>query len=61
MTTATERTTERATAERAAWRTYAASLRDLDGREYDEAEPRSWEHLQRRLGEIASRETPPAG
>jgi hypothetical protein len=61
MTTATERTTERATAERAAWRAYAASLRDLDGREYDEAEPRSWERLQRRLVEIASRETPPAG
>lgn len=55
MTTATDRP-ERATAERAAWRAYAASLRDLDGPEYEEAERRAWERLQRRLRDLARRE-----
>ena len=35
-----------------AWRLYADSLRDLDGREYEEAEPVAWERLERMLGEI---------
>jgi len=37
---------------RNAWALYSAKLRDLDGREYEEAESKAWEHLQRRLGEI---------
>ena len=37
---------------RAAWGAYSASLRDLEGRDYDEAERRSWERLQRRLREL---------
>jgi hypothetical protein len=61
MTTLTERTTKASTAERAAWRAYAASLRDLHGPEYDEAEGRSWERLQRRLREIAHRDAPRTG
>ena len=37
---------------RNAWASYSAKLRDLKGREYEEAESKAWEHLQRRLGEI---------
>jgi hypothetical protein len=61
MTKVSERATERATAESAAWRAYAASLRDLDGPVYDEAERRSWERLQRQLWEIATRDAPTTG
>jgi hypothetical protein len=32
-----------------AWTAYRDSLRELTGREYDEAEHRSWERLQRKL------------
>jgi hypothetical protein len=35
-----------------AWGAYRDSLRDLAGRDYDEAEHRSWERLQRKLGEL---------
>lgn len=34
---------------RAAWSAYRESLRDLSGREYDEAEDASWGVLQRTL------------
>jgi hypothetical protein len=61
MATVTEPTAERATAERAAWRAYAASLRDLDGRDYEDVEHRSWERLQRRLREIALGDAPATG
>jgi hypothetical protein len=61
MAKATEGATERATAESAAWRAYAASLRHLDGPDYDEAELRSWELLQRQLREIATRDAPTTG
>ena len=37
---------------RRAWDAYSESLRDLDGRAYEEAEHRSWERLQRRLAEV---------
>jgi hypothetical protein len=37
-----------------AWGAYRDSLRDLDGRDYDDAEHRSWERLQRKLGELAA-------
>jgi hypothetical protein len=37
---------------RHAWASYSASLRDLDGRQYEEAESKAWERLQRRLAEI---------
>jgi hypothetical protein len=43
-----------------AWATYRESLRDLTGREYDEAEDRSWAQLQRELeaiGELRSQLT----
>jgi hypothetical protein len=35
-----------------AWAEYRDRLRDLSGREYDEAETRSWERLQRELRDI---------
>jgi hypothetical protein len=38
-----------------AWSAYRESLRDLSGRDYDDAETRSWERLQRELQEIADR------
>ena len=40
---------------RAAWGEYSASLQDLTGAEYEEAEGRSWERLQRRLADIDGR------
>lgn len=38
-----------------AWRIYSKSLEGLGGEAYDEAEDRSWERLQRKLGQIESR------
>jgi hypothetical protein len=38
--------------ERDAWTEYSESLRDLEGRDYEEAEASSWEDLQRTLGEL---------
>jgi hypothetical protein len=35
-----------------AWGAYRDSLRDLEGRDYDDAEHRSWERLQRKLKEL---------
>jgi hypothetical protein len=35
-----------------AWRIYRESIRDLEGQEYEAAEGRAWERLQRMLGEI---------
>jgi hypothetical protein len=35
-----------------AWAAYTESLRDLDGREYEDAEGQSWDRLQRRLREL---------
>lgn len=37
-----------------AWQDYRDALRDLDGRDYDEAEAASWEDLQRILLEVGS-------
>jgi hypothetical protein len=44
---------ERQDAESRAWGSYRDDLRDLDGREYDDAEKASWDRLQERLREIA--------
>ena len=35
-----------------AWAAYNESLRDLQGREYEEAEGQSWDRLQKRLQEL---------
>ena len=35
-----------------AWKAYRDSLRDLSGRDYDDAEHRSWERLQRKLAQV---------
>jgi hypothetical protein len=40
-----------------AWRIYSKSLEGLAGDAYNEAEDRSWERLQRKLGQIESRRT----
>ncbi len=40
---------------RRAWHVYRESIRDLEGRAYDEAEDRSWELLQTRLREVEDR------
>ena len=39
---------------REAWAAYHARLRDLSGREYEEAEARAWDRLQRRLAELGA-------
>jgi hypothetical protein len=42
---------------REAWVRYTRSLRDLEGRDYEEAEDRSWDRLQRRLKELDDERT----
>jgi hypothetical protein len=37
---------------RQAWDAYNDSLRDLQGREYEDAEHQSWDRLQKRLREL---------
>ena len=55
MTTITpDRLEELAELEREAWTDYRESLRDLEGRDYEEAEAASWEDLQRTLAEVAA-------
>jgi rubrerythrin len=58
MTTAAPRNDLQATLEELAertqdaWTAYSDGLRDLTGRDYDEAESEAWEHLQGRLREL---------
>ena len=58
MTTAAARPEELLTLEEIdertlhAWTAYRDSLRELTGSEYDEAERRSWDRLQRKLGQL---------
>ena len=51
--TAPRQDSKRPSAEQAAWDRYRDDLRDLEGREYEDAEGRSWDRLQQRLDEIA--------
>jgi hypothetical protein len=51
--TAPRQDSDRPSAEQAAWARYRDDLRELDGREYEDAEDASWDRLQRRLREIA--------
>ncbi|MDQ6751772.1 MAG: hypothetical protein M3Z33_13610 [Actinomycetota bacterium] len=46
---------------RRAWTAYRESLRDLSGRDYDEAEDRSWTHLQRKLEQLEQERAALAG
>ena len=61
MTTAAPRRDVPATLEEAAertqeaWGTYRETLRDLTGRDYDDAEHRAWEVLQRDLRDLEDR------
>jgi hypothetical protein len=52
-TTAPRQDSDRPGAEEAAWARYRDDLRELEGREYEDAEDASWDRLQRRLAEIA--------
>lgn len=58
MTTAAARPEELLTLEEIdertlhAWTAYRDSLRELTGHEYDEAERRSWDRLQRKLRQL---------
>ena len=55
MTTITpERLEELAELEREAWSEYRESLRDLEGRDYEEAEAASWDDLQRVLADVSA-------
>jgi hypothetical protein len=58
--TAPRQESERPSAEQEAWARYQDDLRELAGREYEEAEGASWDRLQRRLREISqeARERP---
>jgi hypothetical protein len=51
--TAPRQDSDRPVAEQAAWTQYREDLRELEGREYEDAEDVSWDRLQRRLREIA--------
>ncbi len=51
--TAPRQESARPRAEQEAWDQYRDDLRELEGREYEDAEDRSWERLQERLREIA--------
>jgi hypothetical protein len=42
---------------RVAWTVYRDSLRDLSGRDYEEAEREAWEALQRELRSIGANST----
>ena len=58
MTTITpNRLDELAELEREAWAEYRESLRDLGGRDYEEAEAASWDELQKILVEVAAERT----
>lgn len=57
MGTSTGHGTEKEFAEldarqRRAWTTYSESLKGLEGQEYNDAEDRSWERLQRKLKDL---------
>jgi hypothetical protein len=55
MTTITpDKLEELAELERMAWSDYRDGLRDLQGRDYEEAEDASWTALQRTLAEVAA-------
>jgi hypothetical protein len=44
-----------------AWIAYSESLRDLAGRDYEDAERTSWDELQSALALIEGDRAPPAG
>lgn len=55
MTTMTpNRLEELAELERTAWADYSEGLRDLQGRDYEQAEAASWDELQGLLAEVAA-------
>ena len=58
MTTITpDKLSELAELEREAWSEYRESLRDLEGRDYEEAEATSWQALQDSLAEVEAERT----
>jgi hypothetical protein len=53
MAFTTDQELERLEIEREAWDVYRATLAELEGKAYEEAEPAAWDTLQQRLAEIA--------
>jgi hypothetical protein len=53
MAYTTDQELERLEIEREAWDVYRATLAELEGEEYEDAEPAAWDVLQQRLAEIA--------
>jgi hypothetical protein len=58
MTTYAPRQDLEAERQREAWSRYSESLRDLDGRDYEDAETAAWAELQRQLREIGAERVP---
>ena len=52
-TFATDHELDRLEVEREAWAAYRATLVELEGKQYEEAEAEAWERLQQRLAESA--------
>jgi hypothetical protein len=52
MPTFADQELDRLEAEREAWAVYAATVFDLEGRAYEDAEDAAWLALQQRLSEI---------
>jgi hypothetical protein len=50
-TYATDQELDRLEVEREAWSVYRATLVELQGKQYEEAEAEAWDLLQRRLAE----------
>lgn len=53
MAYTTDQELERLEIEREAWDVYRATLAELHGKAYEDAEPAAWDMLQQRLSEIA--------
>jgi hypothetical protein len=53
MAFTTDQELERLEIEREAWDAYRATLVELEGKAYEDAEPAAWDTLQQRLAEIA--------
>ncbi len=53
MAYTTDQELERLEMQREAWDLYRATLAELQGKEYEEAEVAAWDALQQRLAEIA--------
>jgi hypothetical protein len=58
MTTYAPRQDRESKREREAWSRYSESLRDLEGRDYEDAETAAWAELQSHLRQIDAERVP---